>query len=109
MMVAVAVIALALGCSDLWQRRRTYQGLALDYDFRVFKRRLVIETVTEEMKKREPMSHTIYIDAITDERRAAEYLGRLKEKYEYAASHPWITVQPDPPEPDWIWRSEGPH
>ena len=31
---------------------------------------------------------------------AAERLGRLAEKYEYAARHPWLPVEPDPPPPE---------
>ncbi len=28
------------------------------------------------------------------------YYVRLKHKYEYAARHPWLPVEPDPPEPE---------
>lgn len=31
----------------------------------------------------------------------AEFNARMKAKYDYAASHPWIAVPPDPPEPPW--------
>jgi len=29
-----------------------------------------------------------------------EYRSRMKEKYNYAASHPWLPVTPDPPKPN---------
>jgi hypothetical protein len=29
----------------------------------------------------------------------AAYNARLAEKYEYASRHPWLPVEPDPPEP----------
>lgn len=28
-----------------------------------------------------------------------EYFARLKQKYEHAARYPWLSVEPDPPEP----------
>ena len=27
------------------------------------------------------------------------HIARLRQKYEYAADHPWLPVEPDPPEP----------
>lgn len=32
--------------------------------------------------------------------RRAEFYGRLREKYELAAEHPWLPVWPDPPAPE---------
>src|SRR5580704_9650482 len=32
----------------------------------------------------------------------ADYHSRLKRKYEQAACHPWLPVEPDPPEPQRI-------
>jgi hypothetical protein len=32
-------------------------------------------------------------------RERAAYAARMREKYEYAASHPWEPVEPDPPPP----------
>src|SRR4051812_27431127 len=31
--------------------------------------------------------------------RLAEYRWNLADKYAYAASHPWLSIEPDPPEP----------
>ena len=28
------------------------------------------------------------------------YFQRMRTKYEYAARHPWLPVEPDPPEPE---------
>ena len=33
-------------------------------------------------------------------RRRAGYYAALKQKYEQAARHPWLAVEPDPPEPE---------
>jgi hypothetical protein len=30
----------------------------------------------------------------------APYYARMRQKYEYAADHPWLSVLPDPPEPE---------
>jgi hypothetical protein len=32
--------------------------------------------------------------------RLAAYNGAMKRKYERASSHPWLTIEPDPPEPE---------
>jgi hypothetical protein len=36
---------------------------------------------------------------VEQHQRLLEHHTRLKEKYSYAASHPWLPVSPDPPEP----------
>jgi hypothetical protein len=38
-------------------------------------------------------------DAVTDQRLGA-YYGELRRKYERAASYPWLSIEPDPPEPE---------
>ncbi len=34
-----------------------------------------------------------------DEGRKAEFHAQMNRKWEYAASHPWFAVEPDPPSP----------
>ena len=34
-----------------------------------------------------------------DEARKAEYHSRMNRKWEYASTHPWMRVEPDPPPP----------
>jgi hypothetical protein len=36
----------------------------------------------------------------------ATYHRALKAKYERAVRYPWLPVEPDPPEPEWITRPE---
>jgi hypothetical protein len=33
-------------------------------------------------------------------RREAAYHAKMKGKYDYAAAHPWLPVEPDPPLPE---------
>lgn len=41
--------------------------------------------------------------------RCAQYYDGLERKYQWAASHPWQTVPPDPPRPsEWVDDSEPP-
>lgn len=107
LMAVVAVVGIALGCSDLWQRRGRYQWLAWQYDFRVSQRFVAIETIMDFHRRDPNYPREQFLNDVAVERRAAMYLGLLKRKYESAASHPWLAVPPDPPEPEWLWRSEG--
>ncbi len=36
-----------------------------------------------------------YLDELSN------YFGLLERKYRYAASHPWLTIPPDPPAPEY--------
>jgi hypothetical protein len=35
--------------------------------------------------------------------RMVDYHAEMARKYGRAASYPWLVVEPDPPEPDWVW------
>src|ERR1700730_7617527 len=100
-MIVLAVVAFGLGGMNLWQRRRVYQRGYEIYNYRVIKRIWSIEDA-QTLCMKNPHLKTFCLEWITEERQAVEYLARLKKKYEYAASHPWITVPPDPPEPEWL-------
>jgi hypothetical protein len=110
--------ALRIGVNGYWRtdrartellRRSVYQALAQMYEDRVIKRLWMIEDLTELSKCNPTYRESSFAQDVNEERRAIEYLGWLKRKYERAASNTWIGVPADPPEPEWIWRTEGPH
>jgi hypothetical protein len=74
MMIAVAVVAILLATAlVLNDRRRSFALLANDYGLKAI----------EDIKAKRPSRHL-----------------ELHEKYRYAAHHPWLPVNPDPPTPD---------
>jgi hypothetical protein len=84
LMVAVAFVGMALGVIDLWKRRERFgRRAALLREAELFHR----------------IQSTRW-DAV-QEIEAADWLGRLADKYERAARYPWLPVAPDPPEPEW--------
>lgn len=95
MMAVVALVAIGLGTTDLWQRWRTYRHLAWVYEYRETKRLWGIESATEAMR-RSPANKEVFTDLIAEDRQAVEYLARLKTKYRRAGSRPWIAVPPRP-------------
>jgi len=93
LMVAVAIVAVGIGIGAEGERRRErFTRLARQHS-----------VVRDEMHKFlviAPPSGSL--EFFGDRRAISElvgYHGRLKAKYEEAARHPWLPVEPDPPEP----------
>ena len=93
LMVAVAVVAVVIGLGAEGERRRgRYARLARQHS--------VVRDELHKFLAIVPPSSSL--EFFGDRRAVAElvgYHGRLKAKYEEAARHPWLPVEPDPPEP----------
>lgn len=94
LLIAVAVLGIAFGSLTgllrMDQRRQRLRVLAQNHRQQGIVNRLKLEgSVAHGAEK-----------ADTDKYRTlAEYHHTLTLKYEYAASHPWLPVSSDPPEP----------
>jgi hypothetical protein len=80
LMVAVAVVALASGGWHLWELRRSHLRTALKHE--------VLSSLLREG----------HADIGRDPGRS-DHHEALRNKYERAARHPWLPVEPDPSEP----------
>ena len=93
LMVAVAIVAVVIGIvTELDRRRERYTRLARQHS--------VVRDELHKFLVVVPPSGSL--EFFGDRRAIAElvgYHGRLKAKYEEAARHPWLPVEPDPPEP----------
>ena len=102
--LAVAVVAILLGLGLSWQRRQRFRALAWDYAFRA--------DMAVQVARVFPGQPTVYHhdNAVnrSGEIRPANlaYYARMRDKYERAARYPWMTVEPDPPEPGVTRKAE---
>jgi hypothetical protein len=85
LMIAVAVIAVAFAAVLLLHRRSMYLVRAQQ------------SRTNEEWY--ESFAQQSAPDAASDARETKAFYARLRAKYEQAASHPWITIEPDTPPP----------
>jgi hypothetical protein len=94
-MVIVAVVAVSAGAvSGIWRivrLREQYQSLARRY----WHANLKYDDVYDPDPAINPHGHRMY----EYQERMRSYNGRLREKYEVAATRPWLPVDPDPPPP----------
>jgi hypothetical protein len=90
-MVAVAVTALAMGIAVIAWRRSLLQRLAAHHDTEA---RSIRPSVNGDF-----MPFGVTIQVSPEAAALADYHERLAEKYREAARHPWLPVEPDPPEP----------
>ena len=107
-MVAVAVLALALAADDWRGRRSRYLRLAADHaseEVRLLRIRRAghsfvpgMVLYSDRYSSRSPERFHVISPAAFDAKIA--HLGRLKEKYQFAAAHPWWPVPSDPPPPE---------
>ena len=91
-MIAVAVVAVLLGAAiGLYRRHERYAKLR---DYHIGK---YFETIYEGTM----MSDVYHRGREEVDRMAAmsRWHRAMHRKYEYAASHPWLSVPPDPPAP----------
>jgi hypothetical protein len=93
MIVAVAATAIALGAGvwtiELWHLSAHYQELAVIQDRKA-------HAVTRGSYS-DGKGHFFHREWPTPHK---DFYLRLKEKYQYAASHPWLPVPRDPPSPE---------
>jgi hypothetical protein len=90
MMVAVAVLAVAMGGIALRRRSEFYQASARHHS------RMERSSVIAIVEGSGPASR----DELARLNRArTAYHADLRQKYERAAGHPWVSMPPDPPEP----------
>jgi hypothetical protein len=107
MMIVVAGVALLSGSERLQERRVRFSHLADDWASRAFDWRVnrgarcyrdELLGADGELKK----------EAVEWLDECCAHFDALERKYRYAASHPWLAVEPDPPTPEpspsW-WQS----
>jgi hypothetical protein len=118
LMLAAAVVAIFVGAESMWRRSAIYRARASYFaEWERERLRLADETdelatevrtvAAEDRERGDDVSWRLRLETVcclarvsADDRLAANYFAGLKRKYEYAASHPWLPVAPDPPEPD---------
>jgi hypothetical protein len=89
-MFATAVVAFVVGVGvECEPRRARFVRQATDY----LRRENLARSLASDLRR---SGNPSYLRAA----RRAEFYGRLREKYERAAEHPWLPVWPDPPEPE---------
>jgi hypothetical protein len=84
MMVAVAVAGVLSVAFRCWHLSEEYQRLAIEHDIRALLAGGCGSSASETGANR---------------LLRVRYHESLRAKYHYAAGHPWITVEPDPPSP----------
>jgi hypothetical protein len=122
-MVAVAVVGLMMGGivggvrlkrRQQYFRDRATRHKGMEYDYRRLERdsRFIANLEEDDMRWLSPERRArIKADRVISLRLVERYSGlaayhaALARKYEYAADHPWLPVEldPPPPEPDWIF------
>lgn len=102
LMIMIAIVGLLAGGVRLWMRRMEFLEIAEAHASRVYDygenrvaicwkdEFLEVDTTGRTRPKKEFAKH---LDACTD------HFAELERKYRYAASHPWLQMQPDPPSP----------
>lgn len=94
MIVVVAIVAVSLGLGGMWMRHERYLGLAQGYSLQeqVARDHQDLIQVTKMDRRGK-----VLLDAFPRKR---VHYARMRAKYEHAARHPWLSVAPDPPEPE---------
>jgi hypothetical protein len=106
MMVAVAVVAVACGLAvegpRLWTLRGQYLGLAEKYGYWEMRCNGSAELRQEltYVSLSQPRGPEPSPERLAKMKARGAHYGRLRAKYEHAARHPWLAVEPDPPAPD---------
>jgi len=92
-MAVVAIIGLFLGAWDLWSRHRRYRGLA--ESFGGYERHC--EAILSGDPKEIEWAQWSWDTDPEWNRRLLSYSTAMRMRFEYAATHPWVSVRPDPP------------
>ena len=105
-MIAVTVVALALGCAHAWRQHLANLEVAAvhrrqEADLCSWVVALRAQYYEGPIVRWAGAVESDYIrEAIARATRWACYHAKLKTSYERAAPYPWLPVEPDPPEPD---------
>ncbi len=114
-MIAVAVVAVVIGGVQMWVRSKAYRQRAASSEtsekyWRDGERNwLKTAERRDDQARRLPtgveQEHLMLAAAdcrflAQKNAKLASYHAALRQKYERAASYPWLTVEPDPPRPD---------
>jgi hypothetical protein len=108
-MVAVAVVAAAFAVCVMVRSREKYLDLA--WEMQNLVEQCTADIVIYSGTPRGPGYHTPIpkgFDPMAAPlpaemewlRRRYVHFSRMRQKYEFAAAHPWLPVEPDPPLPD---------
>ncbi len=94
LMVAVAIVALVIFGVQMGRRRAEYQErLRFCEQAENSCRTAADEIANDDVAAREYLfDRTYFLEK-------AEHFAARKREYQYAASHPWVSVPPDPEEP----------
>jgi hypothetical protein len=90
LIILIVVLSLAMWIAVLLQRRSKFLRTAQEW-------REVAELAKDDLEGRGPGS-ALGVDP-EESRTLYAYYDRLTRKYEYAAAHPWLSIDPDPPNP----------
>jgi hypothetical protein len=109
-MFAVAVLALIMGVARIVWLRDHYRRTAAAYALAERKQREILRTFVAAAEAEENMLLAFGMNVSAEDKeqnaadaramqQTAEYCAALRRKYEQAAAHPWIPLEPDPPAP----------
>jgi hypothetical protein len=90
-MIVILMVALIFGAFSMAQRRAYFQDLAVSHWMvasRIFLSRTWVPGPDGKMHL-SPLPEKL--------KRRWEYHDTMSSKYEHAAAHPWLLVEPDPP------------
>jgi hypothetical protein len=103
MMVAVAIVALAIGIERLYQRRAAYKRLASLHSSRQERaiKLAASQSLSVELnrEKGNVQASSTWDRMLSRSRLEIQQQSLLASKYEYLANHPWLSVTPEDPKP----------
>jgi hypothetical protein len=94
-MVMVGIVAIALGVIEIVRERRLASGYRLRAKFYATWEASTGDIVFTGSGRAQGLTA---VAKAPDEGQKA-YAASMRRKYEWAAAHPWLPVQPDPPPP----------
>jgi hypothetical protein len=90
LMVVVLALSLTFGMAVMLLRRAEYRRQAISWEG-------IARLAKDDLDGHGP-GVQLGVDP-KESRLLFTYYDSLRQKYEYAASHPWLSVEPDPPNP----------
>jgi hypothetical protein len=92
----IAILASALWAWGLWSAHARYTRVAGSFALYERRCRLILSGDPEEIERASWGGSTGSTDPDWN-RRLLAYTIRMRERFEYAATHPWVRVRADPP------------
>jgi hypothetical protein len=99
MMVGVAVLAWLTFCAQTIARWQLFRKLAQSHAAHEVRLRAEVAPVLEFVRETGYWGCGVLQSAVEAECERAEWHCQLKLKYQRAALHPWLPLEPDAPEP----------